>query len=107
MNSDFKGVIFNLYGDGSDFGLSNCADDGDPLTTDDGPATNGVFRNNGEFCQCWLYAQGGTATKAGIEIRPDSEINPLPGASFNFFNEAFSGGPPTSFQIKGWRELYE
>jgi hypothetical protein len=110
LNSDFKGVIFNLYGDGSDFGLSNCEDDGDPLTTDDGPATNGVFRNNGEFCQCWLYAQGGDAERSGIELAPGSTVKFLPGVEWSFkefLDDVLDNDPPTSFEVRSWRELYE
>jgi hypothetical protein len=35
-------------------------------------------------------------------------MSDLPNANrWSFFNDAFTGIPPTSFQIKGWRELYE
>ena len=78
LNQTFDGVIFNLYGDGSAFGASNCAADSTDLTIDRGPATNGVMSNNGVFCQCWLYAQGGDETRAGIEIDPGSTVKSLP-----------------------------
>jgi Tfp pilus assembly protein PilX len=110
LNQTFKGVIFNLYGDGSAFGASNCADDQDPLTTDDGPATNGVFRNNGEFCQCWLYAQGGSPERAGIEIGPGSTVKFLPGVEWSFkefLDDVLDNNPPTQFEVRSWRELYE
>ena len=110
LNQTFKGVIFNLYGDGSAFGASNCAEDSPDLTIDRGPETNGVIRNNGVFCQCWLYAQGGGDTRAGIEIAPDSTIKFLPGVDWNFkefLDEVLNDDPPTQFDVRSWRELYE
>jgi hypothetical protein len=95
LDQQFTGIILNLWGDTLPGDGSTC-----------GPE-RGMFTNNGQTFRGWLYAQGGTATKPGIEIRPNSEISPLSGTSFNFFNDAFSGAPPTSFQIKGWRELYQ
>ena len=95
LNQTFKGVIFNLYGDGSAFGASNCA------TIAEGPATNGVISNNGIFCQCWLYAQGGDDTRAGIEIDPGSTVKFLPGVDFNFkefLDEVLNDDPPTEFR---------
>jgi hypothetical protein len=110
LNSDFKGVIFNLYGDGSAFGASNCAEDSPDLTIDRGPATNGVFTNNGEFCQCWLYAQGGDDARAGIQIKPGSTVKFLPGVEWSFkefLDDILDDDPPLSFEVRSWRELYE
>jgi hypothetical protein len=106
LRSDFKGVIFNLYGDGSAFGATNCLDDG----LNPPERTNGVFRNNGEFCQCWLYAQGGDDTRAGIEIAPGSTIKFLPGVEWSFkefLDDVLDDDPPTHFEVRSWRELYE
>ncbi len=112
LNHTFKGVIFNLWGDGSDFGATDCTEDGVPEIdgVDEGPATNGVFRNNGQHCQCWLYAQGGDDTRAGIEIAPDSTIQFLPGVEWSFkefLEDVVNDDPPTQFEVRSWRELYE
>src|SRR5215204_4022368 len=50
LDKTFKGVILNLNGNGSAFGASNC--DGGSC------ADQGLFSNNGQFCQCWLYSEG-------------------------------------------------
>jgi hypothetical protein len=94
MTQQFSGIILNLWGDTLPGG-STCGPD------------RGTFKNDGQTFRGWLYAEGGTATKPGIVIGPNSDIGPLSGASFNFFNDAFSGGPPTSVEIQGWRELYQ
>ena len=94
LNAKFQGIILNLWGDNLPGG-STC-----------GPE-RGIFRNNGQDFSGWLYAEGGTATKAGIELGPNSSISFLPGGDWSFFNDFFSGGPPTSFQTRGWRELYQ
>jgi hypothetical protein len=110
QHSKFKGVIFNLWGDGSDFGASDCTEDSPDLTIDRGPATNGVFRNNGQQCQCWLYADGGDASRAGIELGPGSQIFFLPGVEWSFkefLDDVLDDDPPTHFEVRSWRELYE
>jgi hypothetical protein len=95
LNQSFKGVILNLEGDGSAFGASSCGTD------------KGIIRNNSQFCQCWLYAQGGTPTYAGIQLAAGSTIKFLPGADWNFLEDLFQNSNPTSFQLQGWRELYQ
>jgi hypothetical protein len=97
QNQRFKGIILNLYGDGTDFGSTNCADD----------PSKGVYRNNGVPCQCWMYAEGGTETRAGIEIGPGSAVRFLPSGDWSFLSGFFTNPPPTSFEPQGWRELYE
>ncbi len=93
----FQGIILNLYGDGSAFGSTNCA--GDP--------SKGVYTNNGQDCQCWLYAEGGTETIAGLTLKNNSKIFFLPSGDWSFLSGFFTNPPPTSFEPQGWRELYE
>jgi len=103
QNSNFRGVVLNLYGDGLD-GNTQCGNHVD------GPSTSnvGVYTNNGKSCTCWVYAQGGTATKAGITLRPNSSADFLPAGQWdNLPTTAFEGPPPTEFVIRSWRELYE
>lgn len=57
LNAKFQGIILNLYGDDL------------PGATTCGPE-RGIFRNNAQDFSGWLYAEGGTDTKAGIEIAP-------------------------------------
>jgi hypothetical protein len=97
QNQSFQGIILNLYGDGSDFGSTNCADD----------PNQGTYRNNGQVCQCWVYADGGTETMAGMVIGPGSSVRFLPSGDWSFLNGLFESPPPTSFEPHGWRELYE
>ena len=99
LDKTFKGVILNLNGNGSAFGASNC----DGVSC----ADQGLFRNNGQFCQCWLYSEGNTAARAGVEIGAGSTIKFLPGAEWSFLDDLFQNANPTSFQLQGWRELYE
>jgi hypothetical protein len=99
LDKTFKGVILNLNGNGSAFGASSC----DGTTC----ADQGLFRNNGQFCQCWLYSEGNTAARAGVEIGPGSTIKFLPGMDWSFLNDLFQNETPTSFELRGWRELYE
>lgn len=93
----FQGIILNLRGDGTAFGSTNCADD----------PSMGVYTNDGRDCQCWIYAEGGTATQAGITLKNNSRIFFLPSGDWSFLNDLFEGPPPTSFELQGWRELYE
>jgi hypothetical protein len=100
LDKTFKGVILNLNGNGSAFDASSCDFDG-------GCSDQGLFRNNGQFCQCWLYSEGNTAERAGVEIGAGSTIKFLPGADWSFLDDLFQTPNPTSFQLQGWRELYE
>jgi len=99
QESGMQGVILNLNGDGTDFGASNC----------EGDETKGTYRNmgNGTKFAGWLYAEGGTDTMAGIELRPGSEVEKFPGGKWNFEMDAFENAPPNAFSLRGWRELYE
>jgi hypothetical protein len=113
---NFRGIIFNLYGEG----LSSS--DGDPNTdcqNDDGspqqvqlgpPAVDvGVYTNNSTSCTCWVYAEGGTNTRAGIILLENSSADFLPAGVWNSSlpTDAFVTPPATEFVIKNWRELYE
>jgi hypothetical protein len=108
QQSKFQGVIMNLNGkdingDGSAFGGSSCTD-----TITGGPdMTQGTFRNMGQTFSGWLYAEGGTPTKAGIEIDPGSQIEKFPGGKWSFEMEALANVPPNAFAVRGWRELYQ
>jgi hypothetical protein len=99
MDQKFRGIILSLYGNGSGF-ASSCDN------TLSGQQDVGTYRNNGRQCQCWTYAQGGTATRAGIEIGPSSQID-FYQADWSFLNNEFTGPPATSFAIESWRELYQ
>jgi hypothetical protein len=103
QDDNFRGIILNLIGDGLG-GNTQCGNEVD------GPSTSnvGVYSNNGTTCTCWVYAGGGTSTRAGIIMRPGSSADFLPGGSWdNLPTTAFVGPPPTEFVIKSWRELYE
>jgi Tfp pilus assembly protein PilX len=108
QKSKFQGVIMNLNGkfsngDGASFGGTNCTD-----TTTGGPdMTQGTFRNQGQTFSGWLYAEGGTSTRAGIEIAPGSNIEKFPGGKWSFETEALANVPPNAFTVQGWRELYK
>ena len=93
----FQGIILNLRGDGSSFGSTNCAGNDDM----------GTYTNAGQDCQCWMYADGGTATRAGIELENGSKVFFLPSGDWSFLSDLFEGAPPTSFDLQGWRELYQ
>ena len=109
MNQNFKGIILSLYGDGftversdgSTFDIPGCD------KTLSGQEYVGTYKSNGIQCQCWTYAEGGTPSRAGIEIGPDSGIGTYPNGNWNFLSSAFEGPPPTSFKLEGWREFYE
>jgi hypothetical protein len=108
QQQNFDGIILNLYGDGSSFGASSCTED------------KGVYTNPGQkldehehwksiSMKGWLYAQGGNESRAGIQLGPHSEID-FSNKSWSSISEAFdfdSDTPPTSFELEGWRELYE
>lgn len=93
----FQGIILNLHGDGSAFGSTNCT----------GNDNLGTYINAGQDCQCWMYADGGTATKSGITLKNGSRIFFLPSGDWSFLSNLFEGPPPTAFDLQGWRELYE
>jgi hypothetical protein len=104
QDDNFRGIIFNLYGDDLD-GNTQCGND------ETGPSGDnvGVYTNNGTSCTCWVYAEGGTSTRAGITIGPNSSADFLPAGFWNsgLPTDAFVGPPPTEFVIRDWRELYE
>ena len=96
-NQNFKGIVMNLKGDNLP-GNSSCGSD----------PSKGVYRNMGQLCQCWVYAEGGNSTRAGIDLLDGSEIRFLPAGDWSFLNDAFaSSSPPTSFALHGWREVYQ
>jgi hypothetical protein len=108
QDDNFRGIIFNLYGDNLD-GNTDCQnDDGSAQQVQTGIDV-GVYTNNGTSCTCWVYAEGGTSTRAGIVIGPNSSADFLPAGVWDsgLPNDAFEGPPPTEFVIKDWRELYE
>jgi hypothetical protein len=102
LNQNFRGIILNLYGDDLP-GNTQCGNH------EDGPVGNvGLFTNNGNSCKCWVYAEGGTSTRAGIVLRPGSSADFLPaGIWSNLPADAFVGPLPTDFVLQRWRELYE
>jgi hypothetical protein len=102
QDDNFRGIILNLIGNDLG-GNTQCGSEVD------GPSTSnvGVYSNNGASCTCWVYAGGGTSTRAGIILRPGSSADFLPGGSWdNLPTTAFDGPPPTEFVIRSWRELY-
>ncbi len=96
MNEQYAGIIMNLQGDGSEFGASSC-----------GPDTGGLFRNNGQKMEAWVYANGGTDTRAGIEHGPGSTLATVPSRQWSTLLDIFEEPLPTNFTVEGWRELYE
>jgi hypothetical protein len=111
QQSKFQGIILSLIGDGSGFQASSCAatDGGFPGTYRNYGNPGDLNRNNALSFQGWLYADGGTPSKAGIELGPNSSVGFLPGGDWNLLNEVleFQDGPPTTFKLQSWRELYQ
>jgi hypothetical protein len=120
-NSNYGGIIMNLNGDGlnadgSSF-ASNCEDDTDvdgDLDTDEGDPRFGVYRlDGGSDLQGWLYSEGGTSQRAGIELVANEGSNATQlrfnsGANPNFLDDILSTDtPPTGFITRSWRECYE
>ena len=110
MNQNFKGIVLSMFddenvtverSDDSTFVIPGCDN------TLSGQENVGTYISNGIQCQCWTYAEGGTPSRAGIEIGPNSSIGTYPNGNWSFLNSAFEGPPPTSFQLQAWRELYE
>jgi hypothetical protein len=95
--SKFQGIILNLKGDGTSFGATNCATN---------PNT-GIFRNDSAFLQAWLYANGGTSSRTGIELGLGSTIKSVPSGEWDLLLDIFDEPVPVNFTVQGWRELYE
>jgi hypothetical protein len=107
-NTNFGGIIMNLNGDGlnpdgSSF-ASNCG----------GDMTRGVYRlDEGSDMHGWLYSEGGTSQRAGIEVAANqsNDVTQLrfnSGANPNFLDDILSTDtPPTGFITRSWRECYE
>ena len=91
MNQQFQGIIINLYGNDL-AGNSTCGPD------------KGVYRSAGRDFSGWLYAEGGTATRSGIELDPGSSINFLPAGQWDLLDIAF-GSTTGVMELQGWREL--
>ena len=109
MEKGFSGIILNLVGDGLS-GNTSC-DKNTPIVPPVGQPSSGktvgTFENKGQTCTCWVYAEGGTPTLAGIQLDPNSVAQFRPSANFSFKNNLFSGPPPTQFRLQRWRELYQ
>ena len=102
QNQNFRGIILNLYGDIGPDNTECRSPEGEP------EGNVGTYTNNGNSCKCWVYAEGGTPTRAGIILRPGSSADFLPaGIWSNLPADAFEGPPPTEFELQRWRELYE
>jgi hypothetical protein len=108
LGSPYRGIVINLYGNGSSFGASSCNND------------KGVFTlatDTNENVQAWVYANGGTGTSLaagtpGITFNSGTELKAVPGGgdlASNLASIAFgtAAAPPTAFPIEGWRELYQ
>jgi hypothetical protein len=112
MADDFEGIILNLVGTLS--GNTTCNKDTPslgPTGTPDGK-TVGTYVNQGRLCQCWVYAEGGTNTLAGvhipgIQLDPGSSVQFRPSADWSFQDGLFVAPPPTDFKLQRWRELYQ
>jgi hypothetical protein len=116
LSSPYKGIIINLYGDGSSFGASSCVDP-NPINRPI-PGTITVDTASNENLQAWIYANGGNTSPTnptgtpGITFNPGSSLKAVPGGgnlASNLASIAFgtSATPPTQFEIEGWRDLYE
>jgi hypothetical protein len=134
QNSKFEGIIMNLHGEslpngtaGSLPGDTNCPDPNTPASTTYpnadpslslyGQGTVGTYanlgntagNNGGTVCACWVYADGGTESVPGIELRPGSTATKRESStpSFQSNTQFFETPPPTGFALRNWRELYE
>ncbi|CAN5782516.1 hypothetical protein BH18ACT11_BH18ACT11_15530 [soil metagenome] len=118
LDHSFQGIILSLEGDDLP-ALTNLANPSQSIpatpgcdNTQPGQEEVGTFRNAGNasngnnFCKCWVYADGGTDSLAGVELMPDSRIQFRPSSTFSFNDELFASPPPTQFVLEGWRELY-
>ena len=107
LNQDFEGIILNLVGNNLP-GNTSC--DPNTATTKNGVLDGksvGTFENKGYRCQCWVYAEGGTSTVAGIQLDPDSIVQFRPSQDWSFEDGLFQSAPPTNFKLQSWRELYQ
>jgi hypothetical protein len=114
LNHDFQGIILSLKGNALPANL----DLGIPATpgcdnTQPGQEEVGTFRNAGNtqghantLCKCWVYAEGGTDSVAGVVLEPGSRNQFRPSSTASFRNSLFDI-PTTSFALEGWRECYQ
>jgi hypothetical protein len=121
-DTKFTGILMNLSGDGLNADgsswASNCGEDatdadGDGDFVEEDPRF-GVYRlDDGSEMFGWLYAEGGTPQRAGIELAASesnkaTDLHFNPGASPNFLDDILSTDtPPTGFIVRSWRECYE
>ena len=109
QNQDFQGIVLNLIGDNLP-GNTQCNSSTPTVNPTTGVAdgkTVGTLENRGHLCQCWVYAEGGTNTLAGIQLDPDSTVQFRPSQNWSFQDGLFLAPPPTSFKLQSWRELYQ
>src|SRR5215211_2532325 len=107
MKQDFEGIILMLVGNNLP-GNTSC--DKNTATTIAGVLDGksvGTFENKGHRCQCWVYAEGGTSSLAGIQLDPDSIVQFRPSQDWSFEDGLFQSAPPTNFRLQSWRELYQ
>ena len=109
LNQDFEGIIMLLVGNSLE-GNTSCAANTPTVNrttlVPDGK-TVGTFENTGKRCQCWVYAEGGTPSLAGIQLDPGSIVQFRPSQDWSFQDGLFQGPPPTNFKLQSWRELYQ
>ncbi len=106
-DTKYRGILMNLIGDGSSFGSSDCegAVDANGVPNE---MKRGVYRlEDGSEMFGWLYSEGGTPERSGIELAAGTTLHFRSGASWNFLDDILSGTPPSEFSIQGWRECYE
>jgi hypothetical protein len=116
QQQSFNGIILNLRGNGFTYE----APDGTTVQTSSCGLEKGRYTNDGYvggstasdktvMCRCWVYAQGGDGTGAGVVMENGSKATYPTNRTWSFLNDAFEtdSPPPTKFELQSWRELYE
>jgi hypothetical protein len=101
--NSFQGIILSLNGQGD--ALPPDPETGEPSTSCG--AEQGLFGVRDSNLQAWFYAEGGDVTNPGIDLGPGTQVDFLPSGSWKLLDLLLEDAIPTSFELQGWRELYQ
>jgi hypothetical protein len=99
----FQGVIMSLNGQGDL--LPPDPETGSPSSSCSAP--QGRLSVVNSDLKAWFYAEGGDVTTPGVQLGPGTQIDFLPSGTWKLLDLILEDAVPTSFEVQGWRELYQ
>ena len=98
----FQGIILTLNGQGDQLP----PDASGAQSTSCGAEQGRLSVTNSDL-KAWFYAEGGDVTTPGVSLGPGTQIDFLPSGDWKLLDLLLEDAIPTSFELQGWRELYQ